>query len=178
MPKDNYSILSLDGGGCWALIQARALFDIYGDIPGRELLAHFDLVAANSGGSIVAGSLAANMKTSEIVERFLTESWRRKMFVDLPWYRRIPRSLLDLGPRFSTEAKLDGLRETFGPTADVLLPELPKEIRNSGKISPHFLIVGFDYDRERVVFFRSDTASRAGSFSARPPVTLAQAVHA
>src|SRR2546421_337873 len=96
MPKDNYSILSLDGGGCWALIQA----------------------------------------------------------------------------------KLDGLRETFGPTADVLLPELPKEIRNSGKISPHFLIVGFDYDRERVVFFRSDTASRAGSFSARPPVTLAQAVHA
>lgn len=36
-----YKILSLDGGGSWALIQARVLLDIYGDIRGHELCDHF-----------------------------------------------------------------------------------------------------------------------------------------
>ena len=40
----SYKILSLDGGGSWALIQARILQDIYGDIKGHELLKKFDLV--------------------------------------------------------------------------------------------------------------------------------------
>ncbi len=53
-----YRILSLDGGGSWSLIQIRALQEIYGDnIKGRDLLAKFDLVAANSAGSIVAATL-------------------------------------------------------------------------------------------------------------------------
>src|SRR5207247_706468 len=34
-----YRILSLDGGGTWALIQARALRQIYGDLRGRDVLA-------------------------------------------------------------------------------------------------------------------------------------------
>jgi uncharacterized protein len=45
-----YRILSLDGGGSWALIEIRALMEIYGDRSGREILSEFDLVAANSGG--------------------------------------------------------------------------------------------------------------------------------
>ena len=45
----SYKILSLDGGRSWALIQARILQDIYGDIKGHELLKHFDVVIANSG---------------------------------------------------------------------------------------------------------------------------------
>ena len=51
-------ILSLDGGGTWALIQARALEKIYGESTrGHEVLRKFDYVVANSGGSIVAGAL-------------------------------------------------------------------------------------------------------------------------
>ncbi len=34
----SYKILTLDGGGSWALVQARVLIDIYGDINGHELL--------------------------------------------------------------------------------------------------------------------------------------------
>ena len=50
-----FRILSLDGGGSWALIQVRALQAIYGDPDkkGHEILSDFDMVAANSGGSIM-----------------------------------------------------------------------------------------------------------------------------
>lgn len=171
-----YRILSLDGGGCWALIQARALLDIYGDIPGRQLLAKFQLVAANSGGSIVAAALAADLSTGAIVDRFMDKQWRQKMFVYLPWPERIIR-ILGLGPRFSTEAKLRGLQAALGSTADLKLSDLPRVINPAGG-SSDFLIVGFDYDRERAVFFRSNDGSKAASFSPHVTPTLAEAVHA
>jgi len=58
---DRYRVLSLDGGGSWALIQVKALIELYGpDAAGREVLRDFNLVAANSGGSIVLGCLLEN----------------------------------------------------------------------------------------------------------------------
>jgi patatin-like phospholipase/acyl hydrolase len=56
----NYRILSLDGGGTWALIQVKALIALYDNEPatsGHDVLRDFDLVAANSGGSIFLGGL-------------------------------------------------------------------------------------------------------------------------
>jgi patatin-like phospholipase/acyl hydrolase len=74
---DNYKILSLDGGGSWALIQARALGNIYGaTTPGREILKQFNLVAATSGGSLVAGALATNRTPDEIAHLFLSSEIR------------------------------------------------------------------------------------------------------
>jgi uncharacterized protein len=53
----NYRVLSLDGGGTWALIQTKALIALYNDkTSGQSVLQDFDLVAANSGGSIVLRS--------------------------------------------------------------------------------------------------------------------------
>ena len=60
----SYKILSLDGGGSWALVQARVLIDIYGDISGHELLRQFDMAIANSGGSLVLACLCNDMKIS------------------------------------------------------------------------------------------------------------------
>ena len=54
-----HKILSLDGGGAWAMLQAMALGDLFGDRPGWEILAQFDLAVANSGGSIVLGGKPA-----------------------------------------------------------------------------------------------------------------------
>lgn len=46
----SYSILSLDGGGSWALIQVKILQQRYGmDAGGHEILRKYDLVIANSG---------------------------------------------------------------------------------------------------------------------------------
>jgi patatin-like phospholipase/acyl hydrolase len=71
---DRYRILSLDGGGSWALIQVKALIELFGpDKPGREVLQDFDLVAANSGGSIVLGCLVEDLSLSEILAFFNDE---------------------------------------------------------------------------------------------------------
>lgn len=52
-----FRILSLDGGGSWALIQVMALQAIYSEnTTGHNVLKDFDLVAANSGGSITLGA--------------------------------------------------------------------------------------------------------------------------
>ena len=44
-----FRILSLDGGGAWALIQVRTLIDLYGgETRGNEILAEYDLAACRS----------------------------------------------------------------------------------------------------------------------------------
>jgi hypothetical protein len=54
-----YKILSLDGGGSWALIQARVLGKLYGDnTSGLDILKDFDLVIGNSGGTLNIGGPA------------------------------------------------------------------------------------------------------------------------
>src|SRR5438046_1657753 len=100
-----YRILSLDGGGTWALIQARALRQIYGDLRGRDVLAQFDLVAANSGGAIVAAALACDFTLSEIDALFGDESARDEIFVTLAPWERIPSALLDLGPKYPASSR-------------------------------------------------------------------------
>jgi predicted acylesterase/phospholipase RssA len=174
-----YRILALDGGGTWALIQARALKAIYGDVRGRDVLAQFELVAANSGGAIVAAALARDFTLSEIDGLFGDADARHEIFVSLPVWERLPNMALGLGPKYRASAKLDGLRARLAPTADTPLDQLGPVIqRPGGPRPPDYLIIGFDFDRRRAVFFRSNAASRAGSSSAAPAPTLAEAVHA
>lgn len=174
-----YRILSLDGGGSWALIQARALHRIYGDLRGRDVLTQFDLVAANSGGSIVAAALACDFTLSDIDALFADDSARREIFVPLPPWERISNRVLELGPKYRASSKLDGLRRRLVPTGDTRLDRLSAAIqRPDGPKAPDYLIVAFDFDRQRAVFFRSNGDSRAASSSAAPAPTLAEAVHA
>lgn len=172
----DFRILSLDGGGSWALIQARVLMAIFGpDMPGREVLSSFDLVAANSGGSIVAAGLAANMSPAQIDNFFLNEASRKSVFVE-KWDAELFRTF-GIGPRYKTDAKLVGLRKALGETGDANLGDLPALIRRQSGTT-HFLITSFDYDRQRAVFFRSDPNSAARSSVSSPMPTLAEAVHA
>jgi len=174
-----YRILSLDGGGTWALIQARALRQIYGDLRGRDVLAQFDLVAANSGGAIVAAALACDFTLSEIDALFGDESARDEIFVRLPPWERIPNTLLDLGPKYRASAKLEGLKRRLAPTGDTPLDRLAQAIQRPGGPKPaDYLIIGYDFDTQRAVFFRSNVASKAASSSPAESPTLAEAVHA
>ena len=178
MPQ-RYRILSLDGGGTWALIQARALREIYGNLRGRDVLAQFDLVAANSGGAIVAAALACDFTLSEIDGLFGDESARSEIFVTLPFWERLSHTVLDLGPKYRTTAKLEGLKRRLAPTGDTPLDRLAQVIqRPGGPRPPDYLIIGYDFDAQRAVFFRSNVASKAASSSPGPSPTLAEAVHA
>ncbi|HXP51736.1 MAG TPA: patatin-like phospholipase family protein, partial [Bacteroidia bacterium] len=81
--QNYYRILSLDGGGSWALIQAKALFNIYkkqyGDgVTGHQVLSNFDYAGANSGGAIVLAALIQNWPLQQLIDFFNTQSKREE----------------------------------------------------------------------------------------------------
>jgi uncharacterized protein len=198
MPNDSqaatspYRILSLDGGGSWALIQIRALQALFTPTTrGHEVLKYFNLVVANSGGSIAAMALAENHTLEEIVSLYKTPEKRLQIFVDLKRFRRKPftdliKRLTGIGPRYKATEKLKGFQALFKGIGNKKLSELPAII---GAGSPHFMIVAYDYDRERAAFFRSDRHSKAQTHiiaqahnlpttSTFDDLTVAQALHA
>lgn len=195
-----YKILSLDGGGSWAIIEARVLLDMYGNIRGHELLRKFDMVIANSGGSLVLACLCNNMHLQEIVDVFEKKENREKAFSYLTIWEKLKwknfsgflRTLVNKfpGPIYSTHRKLQGIREVLTahddfhrsdpqrkPIVDTALRDIPNLV---GKPSLKLLVVGFDYFRQRASFFRSDTHSRTDQFNHGKHfnITLGHAIHA
>jgi hypothetical protein len=172
-------LLSLDGGGSWALIQVRALIDLYGyEATGYDVLKDFDLVVANSGGSIVAGTLAAGWPLSQALSFFLSESRRKSIFVAGPWLDRLENSVLGLGPKYDTGDKFIGLTRLFGDFAGTAIDQLPLMLVGSLGKRVDFIISSFDYDRKRSVLFRSNTANAAAPVVQVPVATIAAAIHA
>lgn len=173
-----FRILSLDGGGSWALIQARTLQALFGQqARGHHILSRFDLVAANSAGSLVLGGLLKDMTLAEIVSLFKDQATRELLFSRLGLDHLLDRILqltLKLGPRYSTARKLEGLRTILDELADTPLDQLTL----GPHAAPHLLICGFDYDLKRATFFRSDRASLADGKPGKAAPTLAHAIHA
>jgi uncharacterized protein len=165
-------ILTLDGGGTWALLQALALGSLYGDnTGGREILRRFDYVAATSGGSIVLGCLLNDWSPARIAEFFLNEDGRKSIFVARGWGIFRPGVA-----RWSTTGKFAGLKNLLGnETLSNLAAQVP---RSAGSAPLQIVIPAYDYDRNRARFFRSNPNSAAASGAAFVPVTIAQAVHA
>ncbi len=183
MPTESgpYRILSLDGGGRWSLISVMALQRVFGEkARGHDVLRSFDLVAANSGGSIVLGALAENMPLDQVLDLFRTsdllfpeESW----LAPRHWFHWLTRQLFKLGPRYDTGKKLAALVQLMPDFGSVKLTEIPERVAQLNGQLTHFLIVGFDYDWKRAKYFRSNADSLANS-SKPTNATLAQAIHA
>ena len=168
-----FRILSLDGGGTWALIQVMALMDLYGaDATGHEVLRQFDLAAANSGGSIVLGCLVENMPLSQALAFFLNLERRKSIFVE--------KFHLPYTPKYRTVAKFKGLQASLPRRGEWLLPQAAADILSANTGQPvHLLIIGFDYDRNCARFFRSAPASSAGwGDGDSAQVRLVEAIHA
>lgn len=155
-----HRILSLDGGGTWALLEAMALEKIYGDIPGLDILGQFDLVAANSGGSIVLAGLIENKRPSEIIALFTTRGIREQIFKTIC----VVESLLahiPIFPKYSAPDKLLGLQAAFGTAGSQSLaglPNIPNWPAGPRGEAVKILITSFDYDSLRATFFRSYAA--------------------
>jgi hypothetical protein len=170
-----YRILSLDGGGSWALLQVMALQELYTpNTRGREILKDFDLVAANSGGSITLGGLVADHTLEELLQNFFLDPSKRGLIfspvpiLDEMWLvNTLLRRFVGIGAKYKTMKKLRGLQRVLGSRAgggagDVRLSELPDLIPRKER-QTHFLVYGHDYDRRRGRFFRSKLDSLAGS---------------
>lgn len=191
-----FRILSLDGGGTFALIQAKVLDDLFPGENGHQVLSHFDLVSACSGGAIVAAALIEGYSPREIFGLFDNPVNRHALFGRLPWYR----SLLQLftgafspaspvGQRFSTDGKLEFLHRILPSTGSLSLQDLHGIVNDSlaslraqrgeARRPMSFLFVTYDFDRDRARMMRSNVASPAASFPHRQQrATLAEAAHA
>jgi hypothetical protein len=176
-----FHILSLDGGGSWALIEVRALMSLYGnDATGHQVLRNFDLVAANSGGSLVLAGLIEDLALEEILQYFMDENKRRSIFSPTTNPGdTIFRELLGVGPKYSADAKLPAIERLLPKTGDAPLAGAMNGVNGPNGLPVHLLIVGFDYDKNRAVFFRSAPAGGPSWGDGQPAaVTLAGAVHA
>ncbi|UKT64441.1 patatin-like phospholipase family protein [Pedobacter mucosus] len=201
-PK-TYRILSLDGGGSWALIQVKCLRKLFAetfnkpDPTGHEVLAEFDLVAANSGGSLVAAAMAENLRLSEIEKIFDDEKLRSRVFSRLNFFEKSLLSsaarIFKIGAKYATKRKHKALKEILPGIAAIDLMNIPNHIQVVGKTKTHLLIIGYDYYRNRAEMFRTDCDSLAATSSIErkvknlPPiiqspsdclVSLVDAIHA
>jgi len=176
-----YRILSLDGGGAWALIEVRALIALYDEeTTGHDVLADFDLVAANSGGSLVLGGLVEGLALGDLLDYFEDEAKRKSIFSPASWVDRTFSDVTGMGPKYSAQNKLPAIEALLSETGTKLLPQAISGVHRPGFPDVHLLIVGFDYDANRATFFRSATASgpQWGQGDAAVNVTLAEAIHA
>lgn len=187
----SYRILSLDGGGAWALIEVRALIALYDqNTLGNKVLADFDMVVANSGGSLVLGGLVENLPLGELLQYFEAGEKRKAVFSQTTSFGdRTLQALTGIGPKYSAAAKLPALQRLLPKRGNIALSTAASGIRRTGSATDvHLLIIGFDYDRNRAKFFRS---AQAGNLAAVTPargsqwgqgdvadVTLADAIHA
>jgi uncharacterized protein len=176
-----YRILSLDGGGTWALIQVRVLMDLYGPAAtGHQVLRNFDLVAANSGGSLVLGGLVEDLPLTDILGYFTDEQKRRSIFSPTSAIGdALLHSALGIGPKYSAAAKLPAIERLLPKTGGAALAGIADGIEAQSGAPLHLLVIGFDYDRNRAVFFRSALATKPGWGEGQPAdITLAGAIHA
>src|SRR5215469_4700768 len=177
-----YRILSLDGGGSWALIEVRALIELYDmHTAGHEVLADFDLVAANSGGSLVLGGLLENLELTDLLAYFEDEAKRKSIFSSTSSFGdRVLRGLTGFGPKYSAENKLLALERLLPSRGAMSLQNAAAGVRRPEfRDDLHLLIISFDYDRNRACFFRSATAGGPQWGQGETTnVTLAEAIHA
>jgi uncharacterized protein len=179
-----YRVLSLDGGGPWAVIQVQALMDLFGaGASGWDVLRQFDLVAANSAGSIVLGCLVEDLPLANILNNlFLSQTVLLSIFSKTSSIEdKLLEAVAHIGPKYSAEKKLSALQTTLpGQGSKILSDAISGVLCHSGTGAPvHLLIVGFDYDRCSGKFFRSaPAASAAYGTGAATTLTLAEAIHA
>jgi hypothetical protein len=178
-----HRILSLDGGGSWALIQVKALIALYSEeTTGHRVLDDFEGAIGNSGGSIVLAGLAEDLPLGKLLALFQDESQRRSMFVGRGLLGDLAKRAR-FGPRYAAAEKLAGLRHVLPRVGDTRMrgwrPEKGRDVA--------ITICGFDYDRQRAVFFRTREGTPTAGRSARrttvsqravEEATFAEAVHA
>ncbi|TDT45318.1 patatin-like phospholipase [Maribacter spongiicola] len=157
-----YKILSLDGGGSWAIIQLLTLKDRYGNINGHQILQKFDLVIANSGGSIVLAALAENYTLDKAISLFKEQKNRELIFHKNTFKDRyFPVDYLGLfnagfGPKYSATKKKEAFENLFPEIDKMQMDELPTLI---GKESLKIVVATYDALNNRAKFFKSFTTN-------------------
>jgi uncharacterized protein len=174
-----FRILSLDGGGTWALLEAMALQDLFPDRSGHEILRQFDLAVANSGGSIVLAGLVLDMTPAQILGLFEDSKKRQAIFWKKFWLEGFLSRHVPIFPRYAAAKKRIGLGEVMGPRGNISLafwPRQPGWPTGPSGDRVRLLVVTFDYDRLREEMLRSYDVGNIGASA--ETISLVDAVHA
>ena len=173
-----FKILSLDGGGSWDILQLLTLKERYGgETNGHKVLLEFDLVIANSGGSIVLAALAEDYTLNKAIELFDIEENRMKIFstnsfLDTIFPVFITR-IFGVGPKYSSKKKGDSLKEFFPKCSRMSMDALSEMITNEIGKKIRIVVTTYDALNNRAKFFRS--YPRPGETSEF--LTLTRAIH-
>lgn len=156
-----FKILSLDGGGSWALIQIRVLQKLFGKtVSGHAVLQDFDMAVANSGGSLVLAAMANGYDLESIAQILLNSEKRNSVFSKLDFFEKsLLTKILNffkIGPKYSAERKLTSLNNILENISKIDITQVPSFI---GKSELRIIICTYDYERNRASFFRSDSNS-------------------
>lgn len=160
-----YKVLTLDGGGSWAVIQAIALKEMFPNKTSLEILNEFDFIAGTSGGALMLAGLLEFDTIDKVIEVFGSEDELSKIF-DKKLFVREDSSIVS---RYKTKDKYEALKNLLQNTGAKNLNTLKAE----KNLKAHLLITAFDYDLERGVYFRSDLKPDNNS-----NISLLNAVHA
>jgi len=170
-----YKILSLDGGGSWAKLQLLTLLERYGDISGHEILKRFDLIAANSGGSLVLAALIENWKLSEALsifnsiekrESIFSKNKFRERYFPIDYFRLLG---LNIGPKYSSKRKKDAFDSIFKIGSKTLLSQVPHIIGNKSLI---VLVCTYDALNNKAKIFKSSDGDKVCD-----DILVTQAIH-
>ncbi|WP_299158356.1 patatin-like phospholipase family protein [uncultured Tenacibaculum sp.] len=169
-----YKILSLDGGGSWAIIQLLTLKYKYGNVNGHEILRDFDMIIANSGGSIALAALAENWTIDKAITLFDKKEIREQVFHKNGFKDRFfpidyIRLFKGFGPKYSSPKKGKAFKNLFPELDKRQMNELPKFI---GKESLKLIICTYDALNNRAKFFKS-----YGNGVSYDSIKLTQAIH-
>jgi hypothetical protein len=127
----------------------------------------------------VLAGLVENLTLAEIADYFLDDDKRRSIFAPTKdVVDAVISRLLHIGPKYSAAAKLSAIELLMPKTGTKPLKGCVDAVIGPNKLPVHVMVVGFDYDRNRAVFFRSAPANRPGWGDGQPAkVSLAEAVH-
>ena len=163
-------ILSLDGGGSWAMLQLLTLSDRYPGLTGHQILRQYDLVVANSGGSIVLACMAEDWTPEFALGLFRDKGKREQIFSRNSFSERFfPGDYFPgFGPKYSSRRKGLAFRKIFRK-GDRFMDEIPAMV---GKPELRLVICTYDALNNRAKFFKSH--GKGQSFDR---VRLTQAIH-
>ena len=152
-----YKILSLDGGGSWSLLQLLTLRERFPDKSGHAILKEFDLVIANSGGSIVLAALVEDWTIEKALSLFKDRKIRESIFSRNSFSDRFfPTDYIGLfssfGPKYSSKKKGEAFKAIFKESNKRQMEALPEFI---GKKELKLIVCTYDALNNRAKFFRS-----------------------
>lgn len=152
------------------MLQLLTLADRYPGLTGHEILREFDVVIANSGGSIVLACLVEDWTPEYSLTLFRDKIKREQIFSKNSFLERFfPADYFpSIGPKYSAKRKGLAFRQIF-KKGDNLMDELPTMI---GKPSLKLVVCTYDALNNRAKFFRSH-----GHGLTFDRVRLTQAIH-